>query len=206
VRGVVRSDAKGKYLQGLFPGKPVEYVVVPDMNEDGAYDSAVAGIDGVVHAASPLNAAHAGDPQEVIGPAVAGVTGILGSLTKAGHKGRIVTISSVAAIASVGLSGPVRFTDEDWNEESVKRCTELGAQATGVEKYAASKVYAERAFWKFFNDNKGQKFDGTAINPGYVSDRAEQSGRMQVTILTSVDLRPAHSVHRQRERRRGQQR
>lgn len=81
VRGTVRSKEKGEHLVSLSP--KASYVLVPDMSAPGAYDEAVAGVDAVVHIASPLDGSNTGDPSLVIGPAVAGVTGVLHSLEKA---------------------------------------------------------------------------------------------------------------------------
>lgn len=65
-----------------------------DPVQPGAYDAAVKSIDGVVHAASPLDLFNTGDPALVIDPAVRGVTGILASMEGSGVK-RIVLIRSV---------------------------------------------------------------------------------------------------------------
>jgi nucleoside-diphosphate-sugar epimerase len=60
--------------------------------QPGCYNDAVVGVDAVIHTASPLDTQNEGDPANVIGPAVAGVTGILDSLEKFGNAKRIVTL------------------------------------------------------------------------------------------------------------------
>jgi len=49
-------------------------------------------VQGVIHAASPLDGWNKGDPALVIGPAVAGVTNMLDGVDKAGGVGRIVQV------------------------------------------------------------------------------------------------------------------
>lgn len=77
----------------------------------GAYDKAVAGVDGLLHMASPVQFSWE-DPKEVIGPAVNGVTGILASVQKygSGIKRVVLTSSSVAIVSPAGM--PDKVYDE----------------------------------------------------------------------------------------------
>ncbi|KAG8918032.1 methylglyoxal reductase (NADPH-dependent) gre2, partial [Tulasnella sp. 418] len=54
VRGTVRNEEKGAYLKAMFKNDNLEYVVVPSIEAPGAFDEAVKGVDGVIHAASPV--------------------------------------------------------------------------------------------------------------------------------------------------------
>ncbi len=48
VRGTVRSKDKGKYLVDLFKGVgEFEYVIVEDIAQNGSFDEAVKGVDGI---------------------------------------------------------------------------------------------------------------------------------------------------------------
>ncbi|KAL1405689.1 hypothetical protein Q8F55_007355 [Vanrija albida] len=173
VRATVRSEAKGQYLQSLFPNKPLELAIVPDMSKDGAYDAAVVGVDGVVHNASPVTVDHAGDPQDIIGPAVKGVTGLLASLNS--HNPTVKRVVQISSIAAVGIpfSGPVTVTEESWNDADVETCEKEGAAAPSYVKYQASKVAAERAFWAYFKDGKSA-FDGATILPALIMGPFQQ--------------------------------
>jgi nucleoside-diphosphate-sugar epimerase len=167
VRAVVRDTAKGEYVQSKFPG--AKYVIVKEMNEPGAYDEAVKGVDAVVHVASPLDVGNTGHPDEVIEPAVVGVENLLKAVSTAslgGNVKRFVQISSIAAIAGLPDGNPKTLTEEVWNDADVDKCYELGAPAPGPLKYIASKTKAERAFWKWFEEKRD--FDGVAILPGMV--------------------------------------
>lgn len=106
VRGTVRSQEKGEYLKKKFSGESdktlkgkFEYVIVEDIEKEGAFDEVVKGVDGIEHVASPFHF-KADDPQgefcvnedevdyglisciELIGPAVKGTVGVLQSAVK----------------------------------------------------------------------------------------------------------------------------
>ena len=97
VRGTVRSEAKGEYLKDLFKSPDFEYVLVDDItkvrslfdqvseaqteNQDGIFDEAVKDVDAVAHTASPFHF-KASHPDELIGPALKGTTGVLKSIQK----------------------------------------------------------------------------------------------------------------------------
>ncbi|WRT68379.1 uncharacterized protein IL334_005355 [Kwoniella shivajii] len=169
VRGTVRSKDKGEYLVNLFEGKKgkFEYAIVEDIGVDGAFDEAVKGVDGVAHMASPFHF-NAEDPEELFKPAIKGTVGVLESLKKNNPDvQRVVVTSSVASVMNSNIKPPHTFTEKDWNDVSPKECEEQGKNASGQAKYRASKALAERAFWKFFDDNK-PSFDGVAINPPLV--------------------------------------
>ena len=56
-----------------------------------------------------------------------------------------------------------------WNEVSVRTVEEQGKDALPVEKYRTSKTLAERAAWKFVEENKDSiTFDLVALNPPFV--------------------------------------
>lgn len=83
--------------------------------QPGTYDEAVKDIDGVVHAASPLDVTNTGDPALVIEPAVHGVTGILKSMEASGVK-RIVHIRLAPLVRSkADRSSLAAVTHGDWD-------------------------------------------------------------------------------------------
>ncbi|WVR07580.1 hypothetical protein IAU60_004622 [Kwoniella sp. DSM 27419] len=169
VRGTVRSREKGEYLRNLFECKKgkFDYAIVEDIGQQGAFDEAVKGVDGVAHMASPFHF-NAVEPEELFTPAIQGTVGVLESLKKNNPDvKRVVVTSSVASIINSNIKGPHTFTEKEWNDVSPKECEEQGKDASGQAKYRASKALAERAFWKFFDENK-PSFDGVAINPPLV--------------------------------------
>ncbi|WVQ81863.1 hypothetical protein IAT38_003990 [Cryptococcus sp. DSM 104549] len=169
VRGTVRSKSKGDYLANLFIDAKAkfEYAIVGDIAEDGAFDEAVKGVDAVAHMASPYHF-DAVEPAELFEPAEKGTLGVLKSLKKFNPDcKRVVVTSSVAAIVDSSIKPPHTFTEADWNPISIKVCEEKGRDADGVNKYRASKTLAEKAFWKFLEEEK-PSFDGATINPPLV--------------------------------------
>ena len=81
---------------------------------------------------------------------------------------RVVVTSSVAAILE-SRSGPVVFTDKDWNQQSIDEVEKLGKNASAAAKYRASKTLAEKAAWELYNANKGKiQWDLVTINPPFV--------------------------------------
>ncbi|WWD19049.1 hypothetical protein CI109_103507 [Kwoniella shandongensis] len=172
VRGTVRSEEKGKYLKDLYAKDGLndfDYVIVKDIVEDGAFDEAVKGVDAVAHLASPFYVSDVKDPQELIGPAVKGTTGILKSIQKNNPDiKRVVITSSVASIMSTdSRKAPVIYTEEDWNQDSISHVEKNGTKSTGGHSYQASKTLAEKALWKFIEEEK-PSWEGVAINPPLV--------------------------------------
>jgi nucleoside-diphosphate-sugar epimerase len=105
VRAAVRSDAKREQIVNAPPTKPyasqLSFVIVPDIEVEGAFDSAVQGVDHIIHLASPLSSgATAKDFEaEIIQPAIRGTLSILNSALKAPTIKRIAITSSVAAVS-----------------------------------------------------------------------------------------------------------
>lgn len=73
---------------------------VIDIAADGAYDEALKdnSLDGVIHTASPFHMNFT-DPEELLGPAIRGTSGLLNAIVKlAPRVKRVVITSSFAAI------------------------------------------------------------------------------------------------------------
>jgi len=166
VRGTVRRFASGKALQEVLAqyGSKLELVEVPDITIDGAFDKAVQGVTAILHMASPVSFSFT-DPDYVINTAVHGTTSILASALEAGQQLKnVVYISSIAAIAQPH-DAPYTYTEKDWQEWAPAEVKKLGDKSPGPVIYTASKALAERAFWKFRDEEK-PSFTMTAINPG----------------------------------------
>ncbi|BEI83501.1 hypothetical protein CcaverHIS002_0401050 [Cutaneotrichosporon cavernicola] len=171
VRAVVRDTVKGEYVQNKFPG--AKYAIVKDMAEltlawclrpcDQGHRR--CGARGV----ASLDFDNTGGPEAVIGPAVFGVENLLKAASDpalGGNVKRFVQISSFAAIAGLPDGHAKTLTEEQWNDADLNKTYELGAAAPGALKYVASKVEAERAFWKWFEEKRA--FDGVTILPGMI--------------------------------------
>ncbi|THH22527.1 hypothetical protein EUX98_g8165 [Antrodiella citrinella] len=157
VRGTVRSQSKAKYIQDYFKsyGDKLEIVVVDDITKPGAFDEYVKDVVAIEHTASPFHL-NIDDPNEVIGPAVAGTTGVLESAVKYGpNVKRIVVTSSTGAVLEV-FDHPKTFNENDWNNQAIQIVETKGRAADAISKYRASKTLAEKAAWKVAEANKGK--------------------------------------------------
>ncbi|KAK4688593.1 phosphate transporter, partial [Tremellales sp. Uapishka_1] len=190
VRGTVRSDAKGKYLEDLFKGEgDFTYVIAEDITTDGVFDEAVKGVDAVAHLASPFYVTDVKDPQELIGPATKGTEGILKSIQKnaPGIK-RIVITSSVASVMSEQKNANVKakqYTEADWNEDSIRQVKEGGKDTPGSASYRASKTLAEQSLWKFIETEK-PSWDAASICPPLVLGEVIHQCEKPENLNTSV--------------------
>ncbi|KIP03371.1 hypothetical protein PHLGIDRAFT_94911 [Phlebiopsis gigantea 11061_1 CR5-6] len=170
VRGTVRSESKIAHLKDTFKsyGAQLEVIVVSDIAKDGAFDDAVKGVDAIAHTASPFHT-KATHPDELVVPAVRGTLSILQSALAHGAAVKRVVITSSTAAVVYPTPQPRVFTEADWNDASMRAIETQGAAANPVEMYRASKGFAERAAWKFVEENKGKiAWDLAVLNPPFV--------------------------------------
>jgi len=169
VVGTVRSNPKGDYLKDLYKehGDRFSYVIVEDIEAEGAFDEAVKDVDAVAHTASPFHM-HADEPDEIIGPAVNGTVGVLRSIKAHGKNVKRVVVTSSLAAIEVPRDPPSVFTEADWNDFSEDIIKKEGRNATASHKYRASKTLAERAAWDFVKENHGLGFDLVTVNPPFI--------------------------------------
>ncbi|GAA5899521.1 hypothetical protein JCM6882_001139 [Rhodosporidiobolus microsporus] len=188
VRGTVRSASKGEYLDALFEKEGLkskwEWVVVEDVEQEGAFDEAVKGVDAVLHTASPFHFRVQDPHKDLINPAVQGTLGALRSAKKEGGVKRIVITSSFAAV--VNPHDPVyTFTEKDWNTFSPKQVEEKGASVDPSQAYRASKTLAERAAWDFVEHEK-PGFDIATVNPplifGPIIHQCESKEKLNTSV------------------------
>ncbi|HET6295999.1 MAG TPA: NAD-dependent epimerase/dehydratase family protein [Kribbella sp.] len=160
VRTTVRSLAKEAAVRTAVasevdPGERLSFHVA-DLTSDAGWDTALAGVDYVLHVASPLGDGNPKNPDDLIIPAREGAVRVLRAATEAGVK-RVVLTSACAA-ASPSLYTEDSVTDETlWTDPDDPRLT----------TYRKSKTLAERAAWDFM-----ASYDGpttlTTILPGAV--------------------------------------
>ncbi|XP_068337746.1 phenylacetaldehyde reductase-like [Pyrus communis] len=127
--------------------------------EEGSFDSAVAGCEGVFHTASPFYNDVTDPKAELLEPAVKGTLNVLNSCVKSPSIKRVVLTSSMAAVAYNGKPRtPDVVVDETWfTDPDVCKESKLW--------YVLSKTLAEDAAWKFVKE-KG--IDLVTINPAMV--------------------------------------
>ncbi|APX90098.1 dihydrokaempferol 4-reductase [Brevirhabdus pacifica] len=134
----------------------LEFVTL-DLNRDEGWDEAMAGVDILMHTASPFPLAEPRDAASLIRPAVEGTERALRAAARAGVE-RVILTSSVAAILSRDLPADREvFTEDDW--------TDPAHPTAGA--YVRSKTEAERAAWRIAG-TEAPALRLTAINPGLV--------------------------------------
>jgi nucleoside-diphosphate-sugar epimerase len=154
VRGTVRSLARQDKVAHLRElGGDLDFVEA-DLSSDDGWAAAVAGVDAVLHVASPTVGGSLRDADAMVRPAVDGTLRVLRASAAAGVR-RVVLTSSVAAINSGHARGDHRErTEADWSD--VDNC----------HPYPKSKTLAERAAWEFAAGHP--ELEVVAINAGLV--------------------------------------
>lgn len=158
VRGTVRSSEKAsqttKLYSSLVPNGHYEPAIVADMAEDNAFDEAIKGVDAVVHCASVLT--FSPDPNKVIPETIAGAISVLKSAAKEKSVKRFVYTSSSTA-ATLPKPGQKFKIDKDlWDDQAVEIAWAPPPYTAerAYPVYGASKTEAERAVWKFVQEQK----------------------------------------------------
>ncbi|EIM83869.1 NAD-P-binding protein, partial [Stereum hirsutum FP-91666 SS1] len=185
VRGTVRDATKSQWAQQLFDKKygkgKFELFVVSDIAVDGAFDEAVKGVAGISHMASDLS--FSPDPNVVIPPTIASTVGILKSAAKEPSVKRVVYTSSSTAQAFPTPNTVFEITSDTWNEPASKLAWAPAPYTPdrALPVYAASKVEAERAAWKFVEENK-PGFEFSTVLPAGNFGPALHEGQSSPTL------------------------
>ncbi|MBI1220849.1 MAG: NAD-dependent epimerase/dehydratase family protein [Rhodobacteraceae bacterium] len=160
VRSRDREDevraAVGTHLTDPTAQDRLRFVTL-DLTQDAGWEAAFAGVEALIHTASPFPITQPKDEQDLIRPAVDGTLRALKAAQAAGVA-RVVLTSSVAAIAYRAPSAAKPVMDEDdWSDLDHPTAT----------AYVKSKTLAERAAWDFAAKAPGLAL--TTINPVLVT-------------------------------------
>nr|ADE77658.1 unknown [Picea sitchensis] len=130
-----------------------------DLIEEGSFDAAINGCDGVFHVASPVDFTPKDPENDVIKPAVDGTLNVLRACTKAKTVKRVVVTSSTASACINESEEQDQYIDETcWTDVDFLRSKEPPAWAYGV-----AKTLAEQAALQYGKDDAG--LDVVTINP-----------------------------------------
>jgi len=158
VNGSVRSpDRKDEIINALKDhNTSTEHLNIFTMNltEDAGWDEGMAGCDYLLHVASPISLERT-DEEYFIKPAIDGVNRALSFAKKHGVK-KVVLTSSVAAIFDTMEKKNI-YDESDWSDPDNPH----------ISAYSKSKTLAERAAWKFL-ENENHPFELAVINPALV--------------------------------------
>ena len=170
VRGTVRSESsadKVRKAHAQLLGDDVDsqltFSFVKNVADEGAFDEAVKGVDGVIHTASPFTTQVENNERDLLNPAISGTTEILKAVkAHAPNVKRVVVTSSFAAVKDPwkGLRPGYTYSEKDWNPTTY----EEAKNGDGWVAYSASKSFAEKAAWDFVEQEK-PNFTVSTINP-----------------------------------------
>jgi len=160
VRTTVRSAEKGDIARAAVatvvdPRNRLS-IATADLTSDGEWDTAVAGVDYVLHVAAPLGNEHSTDPDELIVPARDGALRVLRAAIAAGVERVVITSAANAA-------SPSSYADEGITDESLW----TDPNDPTLIPYRRSKTLAEKAAWEYMAGYEGPT-TLTTILPGAV--------------------------------------
>jgi dihydroflavonol-4-reductase len=161
VRGSLRNLSKSEEViatikKEVDPKGNLEFCRLNLLKDDG-WDSAMDGIDYVLHVASPFVTKEPKDENELIKPAVEGTQRALKAAKNAGVKRVVLTSSMVAMLGNA--NGSIDIDETTWTNVDAK----------GISAYLKSKTLAEKSAWDFIQNQKGtERLELVVINPGPV--------------------------------------
>jgi dihydroflavonol-4-reductase len=167
VRASVRNSAKADEVRaamiahvpvGVDVGAKLSFVEL-DLEHDAGWTTALAGVDILIHSASPFPLASPKNEDDLIRPAVEGTLRALRAAHQAGVT-RVILTSSVAAIYGNDLpEGATEFDETMWSDPD---------HSIGRAAYTKSKTLAEKAAWIFI-ETEAPELQLTTVNPVLVA-------------------------------------
>uniref|UniRef100_A0A0D6QR01 NAD-dependent epimerase/dehydratase domain-containing protein n=1 Tax=Araucaria cunninghamii TaxID=56994 RepID=A0A0D6QR01_ARACU len=143
------NKAKVSHLLGL-PGADERLKLFrAELSEDGSFDAAVAGCDGVFHVATPTEFAPKDPENDLIKPAIEGTLNVLKACTKTKTVKRVVITSSAATVSINTSQEQNQYMDEScWTDVNF-----LQTEKPPAWSYPVSKTLAEQAAWQFAKEH-----------------------------------------------------
>ncbi|TVY48147.1 Ketoreductase [Lachnellula occidentalis] len=173
----VRSQEKANKIKEAHPNTPasqLEFRIVKDIAQEGAFDEAVKidGLEAVIHTASPFHFNITDVKKDLLDPAIIGTTGILKAIKKnAPSVKRVVITSSFASI--INPSKGNSWTEHTYSEKDWNPITEEEAVQNPSNGYRASKTFAEKAAWEFVEKEKPNFTLSTMCPPLVIGKRSD---------------------------------
>lgn len=173
VRTTVRAPARGAELRAKLAAEGADVtrldIAVADLMQESGWHQAMAGIEAVLHMATPMQ----GDDVEAA--ALDGTRRVLEAAAQAGTRRIVFTSTGLAASkpATPPLDGVV--TEQNWTDVSRKT----------VGTYARAKTAAERFAWQFAADHDMAL---TTILPGAILGPPAGTGSSVWSLLVGAML------------------
>ncbi|XP_030950552.1 dihydroflavonol 4-reductase-like [Quercus lobata] len=150
VRATVRDPENMKKVKHLLElPKASTHLTLwkADLNEEGSFDEAIKGCNGVFHVATPMDFESKDPENEVIKPTINGMLSIMKACVNAKTVRKLAFTSSAAAVRFGEHEKPV-YDENCWTDVEFCRNKKM----TGW-MYFVSKSLAEQAAWKFAKEN-----------------------------------------------------
>lgn len=150
VNTTVRNPGDQKKISHLLVLQSCDLKIFQaDLTHEGSFEAAVAGCELVFHVATPVHFASEDPENDMIKPAIQGTLDVLKACVKAKTVKRVVLTSSAAAVTINELNGTSLIMDEkNWTDVEF-----LTSQKPPTWGYPVSKTLAEKAAWKFAEEN-----------------------------------------------------
>ncbi|WCJ20348.1 dihydroflavonol 4-reductase [Euphorbia peplus] len=125
-------------------------IFAADLTDEESLKAPISGCDIVFHVATPVHF-HSQDPEnDMIKPAIQGVENVLKSCVHSKTLKRVILTSSAASVSINNLNGTGFIIDEqNWSDVDF-----LTSEKPPTWGYLLSKTLAEKAAWKFADENK----------------------------------------------------
>lgn len=183
VRGTVRDPERTSWLvkdtfKTYAENGDFELVTIKDFTAAGVYDDAIKGVSAIAHVASVVT--FDSDPKTVIPQTVEAATRIMEAALNEPSVKAFVYTSSIVASTFPAPGNNTRVDRNTWNEMAVELAWSPPPHPPnqGGIVYAASKVAAEKAVWKFVEDKK-PKFKVVSVNPAMIMGEPLNDSHLQ---------------------------
>ncbi|XVE80275.1 hypothetical protein DITRI_Ditri14bG0127100 [Diplodiscus trichospermus] len=157
IHATVRNPEKALHLLSLWNGGDRLRLFTADLLEEGSFDEAVNGCNGVFHVAASMEFSvdtnkntEAYVRSNIIDPAIRGTENLLKSCLKSKSVKRVVFTSSISTITAKDSNGNWKPVVDESCQITVDHV--LNAKASGWV-YALSKLLTEEAAFKFADEN-----------------------------------------------------
>ncbi|KAK7262661.1 hypothetical protein RJT34_30236 [Clitoria ternatea] len=157
VHATVRDPAKSLHLLSLWKGGDQLRFFQADLHEEGSFDEAVKGCDGVFHVAASMefNVCEKENTEtfvqkNIVDPAIKGTINLLKSCLKSNTVKRVVFTSSISTITAKDSNGKWKPIVDELCQ--IQPDIVWNSQASGWV-YALSKLLTEEAAFKFAKEN-----------------------------------------------------
>ncbi|KAJ5111638.1 hypothetical protein N7532_002173 [Penicillium argentinense] len=159
-------------LQALLSehSEQVEYVTIPDLTDETAFQGKLNGVDYVLHLASAVP--RGTDKKDYFIPAVKGTTVLLKEAAGVASIKKVVVTSSRAALIPLSgvPAGGIVKEDNDWDlsvDENASFEVPTDPAATAFRLYHASKLLSNNAAWSFWQNEKPH-YSLVSLHPAFV--------------------------------------